>query len=381
MQNLVILGATGSIGRQTAEVAEAAPDRLRVLGLAARRNVDGMEALVARLSPRWVVMAEREAAERLKPRVPSTVAVDAGQDALVERLGGLSRDAAVVAAMSGFQGLRPTLAAAEAGARVCVANKETLVAAGGLLRAAVTRGGARLLPVDSEHSALLQALGDPPAPFWRLWLTCSGGPFRGWSRTELERVRVDDALRHPVWRMGVKNTLDSATLMNKGLEVIEAHVLFDAPFDRIGVVVHPEGVVHSMVEFRDGSVIAQMGSPDMRLPIQVALSWPERWEGAAERLDWGRARQLTFEPPDTETFPAIDVARHAGELGGTAPAVLNAANEVAIQRFLAGHIGFLDIVRLVADVLAQHVPEPAGSLAQVEAADAWARRRAESWRR
>jgi 1-deoxy-D-xylulose-5-phosphate reductoisomerase len=381
MQNLVILGATGSIGRQTAEVAEAAPDRLRVLGLAARRNVDGMEALVARLSPRWVVMAEREAAERLKPRVPSTVAVDAGQDALVERLGGLSRDAVVVAAMSGFQGLRPTLAAAEAGARVCVANKETLVAAGGLLRAAVTRGGARLLPVDSEHSALLQALGDPPAPFWRLWLTCSGGPFRGWSRTELERVRVDDALRHPVWRMGVKNTLDSATLMNKGLEVIEAHVLFDAPFDRIGVVVHPEGVVHSMVEFRDGSVIAQMGSPDMRLPIQVALSWPERWEGAAERLDWGRARQLTFEPPDTETFPAIDVARHAGELGGTAPAVLNAANEVAIQRFLAGHIGFLDIVRLVADVLAQHVPEPAGSLAQVEAADAWARRRAESWRR
>jgi 1-deoxy-D-xylulose-5-phosphate reductoisomerase len=381
MLEVAVLGATGSIGRQTADVLMAHPERLRAVGLAAHHDVDGMAELAARLSPTWVVMEEREAAARLRARLPAAVAVEAGSEALVDRVASMSRGAALVSAMSGFAGLRPTLAGAQAGLRLCLANKETLVAAGDLVRSALDAGGGEMLPVDSEHSALFQALGHPAAPYRRLWLCCTGGPFRGWTRSQLKQVTVEQALRHPVWRMGSKITIDSATLMNKGLEIIEAHFLFNAPMDRIDVVVHPQGVVHSLVEFVDGAVMAQLASPDMRLPIQLALSWPERWSGPAEPLDLGQALSLEFTPPDRETFHALDLARAAGETGGTAPAVLNAANEVAIERFVTGEIGFLDITDLVESVLQRHRPVAADGVATVEAADEWARRMAHEWRR
>jgi 1-deoxy-D-xylulose-5-phosphate reductoisomerase len=377
--DVIVLGATGSIGRQTAAVIARHPERLRTLGLASRRDVDGMEELAHRLGPRWVVLTDREAAARLRVRMGRGVVVEAGREALVDRVGAAPPGTAVVAAMTGFAGLEPTLAAARAGHRVCLANKETLVAAGGLVTAAVAAGGGRLLPVDSEHSALLQCLGEPPRPYRRLILTCSGGPFRGWSRADLARVTVADALRHPTWQMGAKITVDSATLMNKGLEILEAHWLFGAPLDAIDVWVHPESLVHSLVEFADGALLAQVGRTDMRLPIQLALSWPERWETDDPPLALPAVGRLSFEEPDRKTFPLLDLARYAGRLGGTAPAVLNAANEVAVERFLEGAIRFLDIAALVEAVLAAHVPAPADSLEAVMEADRWARARAVAW--
>ena len=380
MQDVVVLGAGGSVGRQTAEVILAHPDRLRAVGLAGRRRVEEIVRQAAALRPRWIVMDDPGAAERVRTAVAAGVEVAAGADALLEKLANLPRDTAVMAAMTGFQGLRPALAAAKTGARLMVANKETLVAAGRLMRETIRQAGGSLVPVDSEHSALLQALGHPPKPYERLWLTCSGGPFRGWTTEALAAVTVEDALRHPVWRMGPKNTLDSATLMNKGLEMLEAHFLFDAPMDKIGVVVHPEGVVHSMVEFPDGAMLAQLASPDMRLPIQVALSWPDRWVSCAAPLGWREPWSLSFEPPNEDRFPALTLARRAGELGGTAPAVFNAANEIAGERFLAGDIRFLDIAAIVEAVLADHQVLPGDTLSAIEEADGWARARARAWR-
>jgi 1-deoxy-D-xylulose-5-phosphate reductoisomerase len=377
--DVIVLGATGSVGRQTAQVIRRHPERLRTLGLAARQDVDTMEALVGELRPRWVVMTDPDAAARLGRRVPPPVAVAAGVEALVDRVAAAPAGTAVVAAMTGFAGLAPTLAAARAGHRVCLANKETLVAAGGLVTAAVAAGGGRLVPVDSEHSAILQCLGEPPRPFRRIILTCSGGPFRGLTRADLARVGVADALRHPTWRMGAKITVDSATLMNKGLEVLEAHWLFGAPLDAIDVWVHPESLVHSLVEFADGALLAQVGPADMRLPIQLAFSWPERWEADTGRLDLAAVGRLSFEEPDRETFPLLELARQAGRLGGTAPAVLNAANEVAVERFLAGTLRFLDIAALVEAVVTAHDPVPADSLEAVLDADRWARARAAAW--
>lgn len=377
--NVVVLGATGSIGRQTAEVVARHPDRLRMRGLVAHRDVEGMEALMARFRPAWVVMTDLEAARRLAARAPRGTAVEAGMDRAVARLED-EPPLAVVAAMSGFVGLTPTLAAARRGHRLGLANKETMVAAGGLIRAAVREGGGRLLPMDSEHSAIFQALGEPARPFRRLILTATGGPFRGWGPEQLEQVTVGAALQHPVWAMGQKNTIDSATLMNKGLEVLEAHWLFDAPLDQIDVVVHPEAIVHSLVEYADGALLAQLGRPDMHLPIQLALSWPERWEVGLCDLDLAAVGQLTFEPPDHDRFPGVKLARAAGKAGGSAPVVLNAANEVAVARFLEGSLAFLDITRLVADVLGRRAPVPVDSLEAILAADAEARVAAGKWR-
>lgn len=375
--DVVILGATGSVGRQTAEVIRAHPDRLYARGLVAHRQVDEMVKLVAMLNPEWVAMTDPESQARLSRQV--SIPVLGSMEAVEERLGSLPHPTGVVAAMSGFAGLRPALAGARAGHRICLANKETLVAAGALLTAAVKAGGGMLLPVDSEHSALMQCLGSQPNPFRRLILTCSGGPFRGLSRDDLVGVTARDALKHPTWNMGAKITIDSATLMNKGLEVLEAHWLFNTPLDKIDVVVHPESVVHSMVEFVDGSVLAQLGVPDMRVPIQVALSWPERWELDVPRLDLARLGSLHFEDPDVAVFPSLALARAAGEMGGTAPCVLNAANEVAVGRFLEGDIGFLDIARLVEEVLGQRSPESLSTLDEVLEADRWARSRAQAW--
>ena len=376
--NVVVLGATGSIGRQTADVVAQHPDRLRMRGLVAHRDVEGMEALMVRFRPAWVVMTDAEAAARVGARAPAGTAVEAGMARAVARLED-EPPLAVVAAMSGFVGLTPTLAAARRGHRLGLANKETMVAAGHLIRAAVRQGGGQLLPMDSEHSAIFQALGDPARPFRRLILTATGGPFRGWPRERLEQVSVGAALQHPVWAMGQKNTIDSATLMNKGLEVLEAHWLFDAPLNQIDVVVHPEAIVHSLVEFADGALLAQLGRPDMHVPIQLALSWPERWEVGLPDLDLAALGRLTFEPPDHDLFPGVRLARAAGEAGGSAPVVLNAANEVAVERFLAGSLSFLDVTRLVADVLGHRAPVRVDSLEAILAADAEARAAARQW--
>ncbi len=376
--NVVVLGATGSIGRQTADVVAQHPDRLRMRGLVAHRDVEGMEALMVRFRPAWVVMTDAEAAARVAARAAAGTAVEAGMARAVARLED-EPPLAVVAAMSGFVGLTPTLAAARRGHRLGLANKETMVAAGHLIRAAVRQGGGQLLPMDSEHSAIFQALGDPARPFRRLILTATGGPFRGWPRERLEQVSVGAALQHPVWAMGQKNTIDSATLMNKGLEVLEAHWLFDAPLNQIDVVVHPEAIVHSLVEFADGALLAQLGRPDMHVPIQLALSWPERWEVGLPDLDLAALGRLTFEPPDHDLFPGVRLARAAGEAGGSAPVVLNAANEVAVEHFLAGSLSFLDVTRLVADVLGHRAPVLVDSLEAILAADAEARAAARQW--
>lgn len=382
--NVVVLGATGSVGRQTADVIAGHPERLAARGLVAHRDVDTMAALIERLHPAWAVMTDADAARRLAVRARPGTVVEAGMERVLDRLGS-EPPLTVVAAMSGFVGLAPTLAAARRGHRVGLANKETMVAAGGLIRQAVADGGGRLLPMDSEHSAIFQALGDPPRPFRRLWLTATGGPFRGYRRRELEQVTAEAALNHPIWRMGPKNTIDSATLMNKGLEVLEAHWLFDADLDAIEVVVHPSAVVHSLVEFQDGAMLAQLGVPDMRLPIQLALTWPERWVvPKAAGLDLVHMGDLTFEAPDHELFPGVRLARRAGALGGSAPVVLNAANEVAVARFLTGEIRFLDIAALVEDVLEREPIVAQDSLDTMEAilaVDREARQRARAWTR
>jgi 1-deoxy-D-xylulose-5-phosphate reductoisomerase len=286
----------------------------------------------------------------------------------------------VVGGIAGVAGLRPLWRALNAGKHVAVANKEPLVAAGELLMAKVREQGVHFLPIDSEHSALFQCLrGEDPRHIARLWLTASGGPFRTLSWEELETVTVEQALQHPTWRMGPKVTIDSATLMNKGLEVIEAHWLFGVPVERIHILIHPQSTVHSLVEFVDGSLIAQMDRPDMRNPIQFALTYPERWPTSRPRLDLTQLRTLTFEPPDFDRFPCPLLAYEAARIGGTMPAVLNAANEVAVARFLSGEMRFTDIPRLVEAVMAQHHPQPVRDLETVLAADAWARRIAQGW--
>src|SRR5579875_3715300 len=356
MRDVIILGATGSIGRQTRDVLAAHPERFRTVGLAARRDVEGMRALVRDLSPAWVFLADRGEAERLRTELAGRVEVGSDPAFLYDHIGEAAPGTAV---------------AARSGHRICLANKETLVAAGHLVLDTVRRHGATLLPVDSEHSALMQGIGAEHAHVARLWITCSGGPFRGASRADLERVTVQDALRHPTWRMGSKITIDSATLMNKGLEVLEASWLFDVPLDRIGVVVHPESVVHSMVEMRDGAVLAELSRTDMRIAIQLALTWPERLPSPAARLDWRERTSWHFEPPDEDVFPALRLCRRAGEMGGAAPTVLNAANEEAVARFLAGEIGFPDIWRLTESVLERMPRLSAESLPAILEADAW----------
>jgi 1-deoxy-D-xylulose-5-phosphate reductoisomerase len=378
--DVIVLGATGSIGRQTADVIRSHPDRLRARGLVSRRDWSGMVALARTLKPDWVYLEDQEAADRAATELPATVALleDAAQ--VQDAIAAAPAGTAVVAAMSGLAGLDWVMTAAAAGLRLCLANKETLVAAGAPVTEAVRRHGATLLPVDSEHSALMQAIGAERDAVARLILTCSGGPFRGWPADRLDTVTVADALRHPTWRMGAKITIDSATLMNKGLEIIEATWLFSLPEDRIDVVIHPQSVVHSLAEMRDGSVLAQLGPPDMRLPIQLALSWPERWASPVDRLNLAHLGALEFFPPDHAAFPAIGLAREASRRGGTFPAVLNAANEEAVGRFLAGEIRFSDIWRLTADVLARWAGGPAESLGAVKEADQWARRTAQAWR-
>ena len=346
-RGVVVLGSTGSVGRQALEVAALFPDRLRVVALAAGTRWEALAEQALAVRPEVAVIADEAHYGALRQALAATdVEVRAGADA-VRELGAHPADA-VVAAIVGAAGLAPTLAAVEAGRTVALANKEALVVAGALVEAAAARSGAAVVPVDSEHSALFQCLvGEPSGSVERLVLTASGGPFRQRDGDTFDAITPDQAVAHPNWSMGAKISVDSATMMNKGLEVIEARWLFGVGPDRIDVVVHPESVVHSVVEFVDGSSKAQVGPPDMKVPIQVALSYPDRWPAPWPRLDWTQAGPLTFEAADRARFPCLDLAYGALRAGGSAPAALNAANETAVARFLAGDVRFTDVPRLV----------------------------------
>lgn len=373
MKHISLLGSTGSIGKQTLEVVAANPDKLKVRALAAHRSDELLEQQIRQFEPDIAVLSDKDAAARLAARYHGKTRILAGDEGL---LAAATYDGAdtVLASMVGYAGLRPTLAAIECGKNIALANKETLVAAGSLVMAAVRKHGVSLTPVDSEHSAIFQSLrGGAEKEVKRLIVTASGGPFRGKKRSELENVTLAQCLKHPNWSMGPKVTLDSSTLANKGLEVMEAHWLFDMPYDKIDVVVHPQSIVHSLVEFCDGSVIAQLGEPDMRLPIQYALSWPDRFDYSFEQLDLVKAASLTFEAPDLEAFPSLKIAVDCGKAGGTLPCAFNAANEEAVNAFLHDKIRYLDIPYITAAVTQAHdnVAEP--QIEDIEQADAWAR--------
>ena len=358
MKTISVLGSTGSIGTQTLDVVRRHPD-IRVAALAARKNIVLLEEQIREFSPLLAAVADEERAAELKDRVRDLdVRVVSGMDGLIEAACILEADM-VVTAIVGMIGIRPTIAAIRAGKDIALANKETLVCAGHLIMPLAAEYGVKILPVDSEHSAIFQCLNqEKQAQIEKILLTCSGGPFRGWSAQDVERVTVKDALRHPNWNMGPKITVDSATLVNKGLEVMEAGWLFGVEADRIEVVVQPQSVIHSAVQFTDGAVIAQMGTPDMRLPIQYALFWPERRRMETERLDLFSLKELTFMKPDTEVFRGLPLALRAMKTGGTMPTVFNAANEKAVAKFLAGQISFTDIWRIIESCMDAHSAQP-----------------------
>ena len=385
MKRIAILGSTGSIGRSALAVVDAHPDRLSVVGLAAGENAELLAEQMARYRPTTVAMASGAALDRLRRSgAAGAAAAGSGRDGLVAVAAAPDVDL-VLCASSGTEGLEAVLAAIEHRKTVALANKEVLVMAGGLVTEAARRRGVMILPVDSEHNAIHQCLhGRDASEIRRLILTASGGPFRGRPASELLHVSAEDALRHPTWRMGRKITIDSATLMNKGLEVIEAHWLFGVRADQIDVVIHPQSVVHSMVELTDGSTIAQLGVTDMRLPIQYAFSYPERWATRIPSLDLDivRAGRLDFDRPDTAAFPCLRLAYRALDADRSLPVVLNAANEVAVARFLEGCIGFPSIAEIIEQTMDAHAPTEVASLAPVtpvisvaaiRAVDQWAR--------
>ncbi len=352
------------------------PGQLRVHALVASQSVELMEEQVRAYRPSLVVMMEERAAKELRDRVRDLpVTVEQGMEGILQAVTTSEVDT-VVTALSGRIGLEPTLAALKAGKTIALANKETLVAAGELVLETARIMGCPILPVDSEHSAIFQCLEDNPKTIEKIILTASGGPFLGWSREKLALVTPQDALQHPNWAMGSKITIDSASMMNKGLEVIEAHHLFGLGYEDIEVLIHPESVVHSMVAYRDGSVLAQLGRPDMRLPIQYALSYPTRWENPFQRLDL-RGKTLSFLEPNFEEFPALALAYEVGRKGGTLPAVMNAANEVAVLAFLQGHLPYFRLIELVREVCDSHHVLLHPNLGTILEADAWARERTE----
>ncbi|MFH1775320.1 MAG: 1-deoxy-D-xylulose-5-phosphate reductoisomerase [Chloroflexota bacterium] len=366
-KRLAILGSTGSIGRQTADVVRASPRQFSIVGLAAGRNTDLLAQQIDEFQPRFVYYQDKAKALSASSNYEFMSPEDMASHPDV--------DMAVIAT-SGNSGLRPTLAAVRAGKNIALANKESLVTAGEFIIGEAKMSGARILPVDSEHSAIWQCLGGERQRPARLILTASGGPFRGYSKAELAGVTAAQALQHPSWQMGPKVTIDSATLMNKGLEVIEAHWLFDMPFERIDILIHPQSIVHSMVEFVDGSVKAQLSCPDMRLPIQYALSYPRRRPNPGlPRLDWGHIDSLTLQQPDPDTFPCLRLAIEAGKQGGTYPAVLCAADEIAVGLFLEERLKFTDIARLIEQALNEHQATAHPDQEQIIAADTWARNR------
>jgi 1-deoxy-D-xylulose-5-phosphate reductoisomerase len=375
MKRLAILGSTGSIGQSTLAVVAEHPGEFAVVGLAAGQNVQVLAEQVRRFRPARVSVESETVAAHLRELVSreEAPAILWGPDGAREVAVASGADL-VVSAMVGAVGLEPTLAAIEAGLPVALANKETLVAAGSLVMAAAKANGAPIIPVDSEHSAIFQALqGQRREEVRRLWLTASGGPFRSWDAERLRQATAAQALKHPNWSMGPKITIDSATMMNKALEVIEASVLFGLSVDQVGVYIHPQSIIHSLVEFVDGSVLAQLGLPDMRLPIAYALTYPRRLPMNSPPLDLCQVGRLTFETPDLERFPGLALGYAAARTGGTMPAVLNAANEMAVAAFLNGRLKFMDIPKTVAATMEAHQQQPLTSLEQVLAVNRWAR--------
>ncbi len=366
VKQLAILGSTGSIGQQTLEVVRALPHRFQIVALTAGQNSDLLTRQINEFKPNFVYYQDKKA--RLANAEYTFLP-------LAEIVRHPQVDTVVIA-ISGAAGLTPTLAAVKAGKNVALANKESLVMAGEIITSEAQLNGAQLLPIDSEHSAIWQCLRGETQPPARLLLTASGGPFRHYSPAQLKGVTVEQALKHPTWQMGHKVTIDSATLMNKGLEIIEAHWLFGMPFNNISVLIHPQSIIHSMVEFIDGSVKAQLSCPDMRLPIQYALSYPERWPNPQlPRLDWNSISDLSLEPPDLGRFRCLQLAIAAGKQGGTYPAVLGAADEVAVELFLSGRIKFSDIAGLVEQTLAEHESIAHPNLEAIIATVTWARAR------
>ena len=378
MRSLVILGSTGSVGTQALDVVRHNPDRFKVVGLSAGTNQELLVGQIREFLPPHVAIANDEAAADLEEKLSGMkgVEVHVGPEA-AETLARDSEADMVLNALVGSAGLGPTLATLQAGKMLALANKESLVVGGEIVVDLIKGEPERLVPVDSEHAALAQCLrGERREDLKRVILTGSGGPFRGWTHSELAKASVKEALAHPVWQMGPKITIDSATLMNKGLEVIEAHYLFGLEYSQIHVVIHPEGIVHALAEFRDGSMTAQLAVPDMRLPIQLALAWPERLPAGVGPVPLADSR-LSFEPVDREAFPAIDLSYRVGELGLTFPAVMSAANEVAVMAFLEGKIPLTRIVEVVTAVVDEHeAPSSVVSVVNLERADNWARRRA-----
>jgi len=377
MKNVVLLGSTGSIGTSTVKVAEDLPDRIRLLGLAAGNNAGLLLEQARKHRPEAISISDPERARELENIRGTTMRVYSGENGLI-KLATLPAADIVVIAIVGTAGLKPALAAIRAGKDIAIASKEILVMAGEIVMREARKHGVRVLAVDSEHSAIFQCLdGKPPGSVRKLWLTASGGPFRDhkkWPKEKFAGITVEHALKHPSWVMGRKITIDSATLFNKGLEMIEARWLFDIGIERVGVLVHPQSIVHSLVEFVDGAMLAQLSTPDMCLPIQYALTYPDRAPSERVQTDFAKLGSLTFEEPDAERFPALNLARRAGEAGGTLPAVLNAANEMAVEAFVNHKINFPQITGTVRRVMDGHKVVSHPTLEQILEADAWARR-------
>jgi 1-deoxy-D-xylulose-5-phosphate reductoisomerase len=380
VRNVAILGSTGSIGRSTLEVIAQSEGRLRAMGLTAHHRLSELEQQACQNQPRWVVATDSQEAEAYGwSQLPAQTQLLTGSEGIETLVSDPEIDV-VVAAIVGSAGLRGTWAALEAGKTVALANKETLVMAGALVMELAQQRGATILPVDSEHSAVFQVLHQSGrAGLKRIILTASGGPFRDYTPAQLQDVSVADALNHPTWEMGPKITVDSATMMNKALEIIEARWLFDLPVENIDVVIHRQSIIHSLVEFEDGSSIAQLSPPDMKLPIQYALSYPDRWHSSREKMDFSQPFQLDFEPPDPARFPALELGREVARQGGTAGAVLNAANEAAVAEFLAGRLEFKNIVPACRAVLDHHEFDACPTLEQLEKIDVWARKETTRW--
>jgi len=380
VRNVAILGSTGSIGRSTLEVIAQSEGRLRASGLTAHRSLSELEQQACEAQPRWVVATDPEQAAGYSwSQLPPETQLLTGSEGIETLVSDPEIDV-VVAAIVGSAGLRGTWAALEAGKTVALANKEALVMAGALVMDLARQREAAILPVDSEHNAVFQLLHQSGrAGLKRIILTASGGPFRDYTPAQLQDVSVADALNHPTWDMGPKITVDSATMMNKALEIIEARWLFDLPVENIDVVIHRQSIVHSLVEFDDGSSIAQLSPPDMKLPIQYALSYPDRWHSSREKMDFSQPFQLDFEPPDPARFPALELGREVAQQGGTTGAVLNAANEAAVAEFLAGRLEFKNIVPACRAVLDHHEFDARPTLEQLEKIDVWARKETTRW--
>ncbi|MHB1050094.1 MAG: 1-deoxy-D-xylulose-5-phosphate reductoisomerase [Bacteroidota bacterium] len=373
-KNIAILGSTGSIGTQTLEVISNFPEEFGVTYITGNNNVPLLLEQIRRFRPKGVVVLHEKSAQEVRNAVSPGIEVLSGEEGLSEIVGRSDVDI-VVSALVGFAGLTPTIKAIEAQKRIALANKETLVVAGAVMMPLIKRYNVELIPVDSEHSAIFQCLvGELSREVGRIILTASGGPFRTKSKEDLETVTIEQALNHPNWKMGSKVTIDSATLMNKGLEVIEAHWLFGIEPDRIDVVVHPQSIIHSMVEFVDGSVKAQLGVPDMKIPIQYALTFPSRSPSESQRIDFPALNEMTFFRPDTERFPCLRLAYDALRAGGTIPAVMNAANEIAVKKFLNNEIRFSDIPRMISEAMEKHTSAANPSLEEIVEADGWTRR-------